>query len=126
MNRLHQMTEDEVIKWAEARADWGKKVYGDKHLKRYNLVDVFEELLDAVCIINLFSDRILRTGRAEEVFSDNALGAYLLIETLDLLFDSMDKIQMLDALVPDEYCTDEECNGRIFFSKWAEQESGEV
>ena len=38
----------------------GQEKYGDKHLKRDNLWDVMEELLDAENILNLAKDRYTR------------------------------------------------------------------
>jgi len=55
--RLHQLTDKQIHEWRMARLEYGRQKYGDRHLQRYNLVDLMEELLDALNIVEFVNER---------------------------------------------------------------------
>ena len=109
MKRLHKITSAELEEWKRERMRVGQLKYGGRDTKRYNLVDVVEELLDALNILERFENRARVQGLAdynqqmrlrrirEDVVSDLAM------------------VRSLDELLPDELCTDENGGERIWW-----------
>lgn len=111
MKRLYKMTNKDLSEWMAARQEAGKVKYGNKHLKRYNAVDVAEELLDAINITNKWIDRLNEEGQYNTLNHNNIFNEFkqrLVLTVRDL--------QYIDKLFPDTVCTDEEGGGRIWWN----------
>ena len=107
MKRLHELSNNDLHEWLEARKEAGRDEYSNKHISRYNLVDVVEELLDAGNILELFQDRM----KKDQVEFDLEL-FHEINEDLEVL---VHKIQELDEGIPDISCSDEEGGERIWW-----------
>ena len=112
MKRLKDITCSQLEEWRNTRAAIGRKKYKDKHLKRYGLVDVMEELLDAENIIKLIEDRMLKQGYNVQ---ESLLGVRL--ASLECLLDDVKQAAIdIDDILEDKYCTDEEGGDRIWWN----------
>ncbi len=98
MKRLYELTKKEINEWREERQRVGNEKYGREHLRKYNLVDVMEELLDAINILNLFHERMEKQNINYPVPDKNWLQKD--IQSL------IEYIQRLDKMIPDKVCTD--------------------
>lgn len=112
--RLHELTPEQLHEWRRERRDAGREKYGDSHLERYNLVDVMEELLDAVNIVKLLQHRLDCAGfeltpEYHAATDDVAHGIAYAVQA----------VVNLDRLLPDELCTDERGGDRIWWSEQA-------
>jgi len=104
--RLHQLTDKQIHEWRMARLEYGRQKYGDRHLKRYNLVDLVEELLDGRNIVEFAEERV---GEKK--------GFIAHVEHLkELIEECIAEAQMADSYLKDEHCTDEEGGERIWWS----------
>ena len=56
--RLYNLGGKDLYKWQKTRLKEGQKKYGNSDLDRYNLVDIMEELLDAVDILDRMINRL--------------------------------------------------------------------
>ena len=120
--RLHELTPEQIEQWRQARLTAGLAKYGVAHMQRYGLVDVMEELLDAKNILTLFMDRVREGMVPDTQRADIAMRVY----TAKVSLDSVARqILDLDAIVPDDLCTDERGGERIWWSEQAgEQRAG--
>jgi len=103
LKRLHELTDEQVHEWRMARLEYGRQKYGDRHLKRYNLVDLMEELLDALNIVEFVNERaghVPKMALIEKTIKDLILA-----------------LPIVDKHIKDEHCTDEEGGERIWWSK---------
>ena len=109
MKRLHEITSAELEDWKRARMNVGQLKYGDRDTKRYNLVDVVEELLDALNILERFENR----ARVQGLVDYNQ--QMRLRKIKDDVFSDLARVRSLDELLPDELCTDENGGKRIWW-----------
>lgn len=98
MKRLHELNGEQLKHWVKARKEAGREEYGDAHLKRYNLVDVVEELIDAYIILELFEDRMEKEDINYPVPDKNFIK--------HRIYKLINYLQELDEKVPDKACTD--------------------
>jgi|GEM_PF-6905341 hypothetical protein len=110
IKRLHELTFWDIYQWQEARMNEGQKRYGDRDTKRYNLVDVMEELLDAMNILDRFKNRAKLQGY--DLASEHS--KIFAIQTD--IFRAMQRISNLDKSLPSDICTDENGGARIWWS----------
>lgn len=122
MMRLHQLTSEQIDQWRQARLEAGQAQYSDAHLNRYGLVDIMEEVLDAVNILGLWAERLNKAGfSGKDVTNpDNFVG--LLENIIRGIEDVGNWVIELDEYLPDDLCTDERGGNRIW---WSEQPRGE-
>jgi len=113
--RLHNLTEDELDAWQQTRMKRGQERYQDSHMRRYNLVDVMEELLDASNILFLaavrWHEQDWQLCPASQQCFDHAY---------DRLNETIEAIIELDEYVPEYLCTDqlaEQEGGRVWWQK---------
>ena len=99
--RLHQLTDEQIHEWRMARLEHGRKKYGDRHLKRYNLVDLVEELLDALNIVEFYEERVKGTMPVDEL--------------KQMINYCIKSAKTLDQFTSRENCTDEEGGERIWW-----------
>jgi hypothetical protein len=109
IKRLHKITLAELEEWRQERARVGQLKYGDWDTKRYNLVDVVEELLDALNILERFENRARVQGLAD--YNQQMR----LRKIKDDVFSDLARVRNLDELLPDELCTDENGGERIWW-----------
>ena len=109
MKRLHEITPTELEEWKRERMRVGQLKYGDRDTKRYNLVDVVEELLDALNILERFENRARVQG-----YVDYNQQMRLRRIREDVVSD-LARVRSLDELLPDELCTDENGGERIWW-----------
>jgi hypothetical protein len=109
MKRLHKITSAELEEWKRERMRVGQLKYGDRDTKRYNLVDVVEELLDALNILERFENRARVQGLADY---NQQMRLRRIKE--DVVSD-LARVRSLDELLPDELCTDENGGERIWW-----------
>jgi hypothetical protein len=109
MKRLHKITPTELEDWKRERMRVGQLKYGDRDTKRYNLVDVVEELLDALNILERFENRARVQGLADY---NQQMRLRRIKE--DVVSD-LARVRSLDELLPDELCTDENGGERIWW-----------
>jgi len=108
--RLFELDMDEILSaWKNARSSMGKREYGDDHLKRYNLVDVVEELLDAIIILERLLDRQVKSGVITEEFVDEVCTVIYQIEV------AVELCNYLDRMLEDKVVTDELGGDRVWF-----------
>jgi hypothetical protein len=110
MKRLKDISLSQLEEWKKTRARIGRQKYQDKHLKRYNLVDVMEEILDAENIIELFEEKAI-TEATEWV----PYYPYL-DEIKGMLREIAMDLCILDIGVSEQLCTDEEGGDRIWWN----------
>lgn len=113
--RLHQLTKVDISAWQKARLKKGQEKYKDSHLKRYSLVDVMEELLDAQNILALGIERITKNMKSNK---DALKYAPALFESNTLwnrINSAIEDIIELDQKLPDDVCTDEKGGLRIWW-----------
>lgn len=110
---LKNLTIEERNKWQKTLMREGQKEYGDKHLNRYNLVDVAEEIIDARNILELFEDRVTK-----EIIHSDLSGEYSRLFNSDLynsikldLERLISMLALLDERIPQRLKTDN--NGGI-------------
>lgn len=107
MKRLKDVYWSDLIKWQKERLEAGQVKYKDAHLQRYGLVDVVEEILDALNILELMKERLSPDAK--------------MIEQIDWeirrrLHQVLLGCQRIDGLIADEFCTDEKGGKRIWWS----------
>jgi hypothetical protein len=116
MSRIFELTPQQIKEWRKARMAEGQKRYGDRDLKRYNLVDVTEELLDCLNILERFDNRARHQNFTDDIILSNAINS-----TKDNLIEAIStaikQCAFLDELLPDEMCTDENGDERIWWPK---------
>lgn len=110
MKRLHEITPTELEDWKRARINVGQTKYGDRDTKRYNLVDVMEELLDVLNILERFENRAKAQG-----YEFNGLELYCIKSTERRVRDIIKRLFALDEELPDSLCTDENGGERIWW-----------
>lgn len=114
MQRLCEMSREQIDEWRDSRQSAGCKKYADKHLQRYGAVDIMEELLDAENILNLLYDRVRRAEISP---------AYLEVVLLNIikfgtnLTKIQDELLNLDECLDDNVCTDEQGGNRIWWGE---------
>ncbi len=116
--RLHEVTNEQVAEWMRARSLAGRKKYGDAHLQRHNLVDIAEELLDAINILFLFDDRF----KAQTPGFDKWKYYPARAEAFELwghLNACLDILRRTEAMLPEHLITDEQGGERVW---WSEQQ----
>jgi hypothetical protein len=106
MKRLYQLTPKQIDEWRQKRSEIGKLRYGESHLQRYNLVDVMEELLDAINICELGKERTLNLHQRLQ-FDVIIVG----------LEDFIISCKQADEELPDSICTDEQGGERIWWNE---------
>ena len=112
MDRLHELSDEELQEWAEEKAKVGREKYGDTHLQRYNLVDVMEELIDAINILKLLEDRVEKQLNANIDISE-----FMNFIRAKNYIDSAAKYVIdLDRQLGDELCTDEKGGERVWWA----------
>src|SRR5690606_33904211 len=112
LRRLHQLSDRELEEWQEARKAVGWEKYGESSYRRYNLVDVMEELMDAEVILDRFEERLQRQGFT--LFSDRYMK---LMAIRDCLAQAKALIRRLDFSLPGSVCTDEMGGKRIWWNE---------
>lgn len=113
MKRLRRVSHEDLKSWGNARLKAGRARYGNAHLRRYGVVDIMEELLDAQNIACLLWERARQGGLTVEQEDE----IYDAIETLQVGLDRLSYVlYRLDRLLPDELCTDEQGGHRIWWS----------
>ncbi|MGI6558581.1 MAG: hypothetical protein ACOX20_06410 [Limnochordia bacterium] len=123
MKRLHKTCWTDILDWQRARMEAGQAKYGDAHMERYGLVDIVEELLDALNILELAKERW------GTIVCPNDRSLQKLLYTLRL---ALRECVALAEMLPDGICTDEAGGKRIWWSsqqevsEWQEQTTGEV
>ncbi|SDM19896.1 hypothetical protein [Halarsenatibacter silvermanii] len=111
--RLGKLTFAELNEWWAERDDTGQREYGNTHLRRYNLVDVIEELMDAGIILERFVDRAERDCNINREVEEKAIeGADRLIFVVSALIES---VCDLDRSLPEELVSDELGGDRVWF-----------
>jgi hypothetical protein len=110
MKRLHEITSAELEEWRQERARVGQLKYGDRDTKRYNLVDVMEELLDVLNILERFENRAKAQG-----YEFNRLELYCIKSTERRVRDIIKRLFALDEELPDSLRTDENGGERIWW-----------
>jgi hypothetical protein len=110
MKRLHKITPTELEDWKRARMNVGQTKYGDRDTKRYNLVDVMEELLDVLNILERFENRAKAQG-----YEFNRLELYCIKSTERRVRDIIKRLFALDEELPDSLRTDENGGERIWW-----------
>lgn len=110
MRRLHQLNGKELIEWSAARLHHGQERYGQSHRNRYGLVDVVEELHDAVNILYLTQDRLQWQGAWPDKPVLEAFGRVRWMIT-----QAREYVRALDKHLPDATCTDERGGERIWW-----------
>lgn len=124
MRRLHQLTEEELFAWKEARKAVGWQIYGQDSYRRYNLVDVMEEVMDAEVILDRFEERPMREmapGRLALWYSLLPVDYKTLSRIRFHLAEIKSLLQQLDRAVPDYACTDEAGGERIWWKSSTSQ-----
>src|SRR5690606_32998079 len=121
LRRLHQLSDRELEEWQEARKAVGWEKYGESSYRRYNLVDVMEELMDAEVILERFQERLMLEQAGE---SGDTVWATLLpvdkrtLEEIRLrIREAKFLLQQLDRVIPDHACTDEAGGERIWWNE---------
>ena len=114
MKRIHELSREEIQEWIRVRKEFGKKKYGDAHLQRYNLVDVLEEIFDAIDILRKAQDRIdfQELENEEDGFNYAILAYKKLMNDLDYCITDLIR---LDSYITDKSCTDEKGGERIWW-----------
>jgi hypothetical protein len=107
MLRLHQLTPEQIEAWRQARMAEGQKIYGDRDLKRYNCVDVMEELLDCLNILERLDNRAQHQGFDANIYEIRRL--------ITQVGDAILCLRSLDNRLPDSMCTDENGGQRIWW-----------
>ena len=110
MKRLHEITPTELEDWKRERMNVGQTKYGDRDTKRYNLVDVMEELLDVLNILERFENRASVQG-----YELNGLELYCIRSTERRVRDIIKRLFALDEELPDSLRTDENGGERIWW-----------
>jgi len=114
MNRLHELSNEELTQWEMARFESGYEKYQRSHLNRYGTVDTMEELIDAKNILALVHDRAERTWLTDAKKWEVQIHVELLIK--QLVFLQM-ALKGFDRVLPDEVCSDEKGCDRVWWSK---------
>lgn len=123
MKRLHHLSERQLREWQRVRQEEGSKKYGKAHLQRYGLVDVAEELLDALNIIDKMLDRIAEQGEKTTISKHQLAGVSRYYTRLIFTLKNAIKLcQRLDEFLPDKFCTDEQGGERIWWPPREEKE----
>ncbi len=116
MKRLRNMGPVQLKAWADNRMAVGERKYGDWHLRRYGLVDVVEELLDAQNIIHLLRDRVRKdVANVDNYQQDNFLQQIQRLEKA--IQQAVDYAQIVDETLPNGVCTDEHGGKRIWWNE---------
>lgn len=114
MKRIAAMSQRQIDELREKRMKAGWETYGDAHLRRYGLLDVLEEVVDAQNILDLTMIRVGRSGVTNE-------GE--IYDRISLAFRALDGvikiIRRADEIIPEEACFEEEVN-RVGFDKRGE------
>lgn len=113
MKRLHELTREQLEAWRRERARVGREKYGDAHLNRYGLVDVMEELLDALNIMDLTDCRVGPFGVETSTYYTE------MVRLEAALRKAIAAAQAADRALPDIECTDEQGGDRIWWSEHA-------
>lgn len=114
--RMHEVTADQMIEWLAARYEAGREKYGDAHLHRYGLVDVIEEVLDAINILKLWAER-MEAENIRPSLEDPEAYERLVDQVLDGFADVLFLIRDLDAHIPGRACSDEQGGHRVWWSE---------
>lgn len=98
--------------WRKERMKVGQLRYGDRDLKRYNLVDIVEELLDALNIMERMINR-------SNVYKNNGYGNTLKFGSAyedfkEKISNALSLVNDIDKLLPDDFVTDENGDDRIW------------
>ena len=110
MERLCNLTQDRVTAWRRERMRVGQERYGDSDLKRYGMVDIVEELMDAANIL----DRFLNRARVQG-YEFNGWQKGRIEKVKDDISDAFRSVVSLDKELPDDLCTDENGGERIWW-----------
>lgn len=121
MRRLYQLSGRELEEWQEARKAVGWEKYGESSYRRYNLVDVMEELMDAEVILERFQERLMLEQAGENgatVWATLSPVDKRTLEEIRLrIREAKFLLQQLDRVIPDHACTDEAGGERIWWNK---------
>ena len=108
MKRLHELSPEEIEEWREARAEAGREKYGVDHLNRYNLVDVMEELLDALNILSLLEEQLIGENTHYIVLTQ-------MMEFRQIIYENIDKLQEMDKHLQEKFCEDRKADERVWW-----------
>jgi hypothetical protein len=116
MKRLHKLCRRDMEKWKQARQNVGTLRYGDSDLQRYGLVDVTEELLDALNII----DRMINRLKVQnvELLTERS---YKLERIQFQIWELVEQVATEDKCFPDKVCTDDQGGERIWWNDKANE-----
>lgn len=110
IKRLHKITSAELEEWKRERMRVGQLKYGDSDLKRYGMVDIVEELMDAANILVRFENRAKVQGYEFAPWQTES------IERLKAgINEAFRAVVALDQNIPDSLCTDENGGERIWW-----------
>ncbi len=120
IRRLFAVSSRDIIRWQKLRAENGREQYKDAHLQRYGLVDVAEEIFDAMHILALayeriYSQTITPNPRVVRNIADR------FARTNNLLGEVFEELCSLDRQLSHHVCSDEQGGVRV---GWNELESG--
>lgn len=111
MFRIFKLSNYFIEQWRQERMRVGQTRYGNRDLKRYNLVDVTEELLDALNIMERMVNRGKYFQKGFYSVLKRHISCYKIEETIN---EAILLIRELDKNLPDEFCTDENGDERIW------------
>ena len=110
--RLHDLEVEDITAWRLERLRIGQQRYGDNDVKRYNLLDVMEELLDSVNILERMRNRAVHEERSQEFIENLDKG---ISDIMDSIISAIEEVVSLDKKLPDDFCTDENGENRIWY-----------
>lgn len=114
MKRLYLLMPRQVYAWEQKRSEIGKQRYGERHLQRYNLVDVMEELLDALVILDRFEDRIEKQCDSESLEIVRKFNSHARLRRH--IKGAIQSMIELDSHFNGDICTDEQGGDRIWWN----------
>jgi len=112
LRRLYQLSDQELEEWQEARKAVGWEKYGEDSYRRYNLVDVMEELMDAEVILERFQERLVR-----DRYQLAPIDRRTLSTIIENIAEAKFLLMQLDRVLPDHVCTDEAGGERIWWNE---------
>lgn len=119
--RLFDLRDEDILNWQMERLWVGQEKYGDTHMNRNNLVDVMEELLDALNILVLLEDRLERTGDQDSI---DVVRLMANENIRPLINTTMLIVRSLEGCLPSHLVTDEAGGKRVWWSE-AVREAGD-
>lgn len=102
--------------WFKARKEAGDKEYGEDHMERYCLVDIYEEVIDAIIILDKWIDKKLKLYEKEKIPKYNYEKANTYHRIIrDELWNCLEMIQLADEYETNRDRIDKKAEDRIWF-----------